>query len=336
MAVPAPVKPFKHEINWDTLRKQRLFLAVPMYGGVCVGSFTNSLMGLTRLMVEKKIELRVYFLFNESLITRARNYCCDEFLRSDCTHMMFVDSDISFNPNDILGMLSMASDPDSPYDVLCGPYPKKCISWEKIKLAVDKGFAAKDPNVLDRFVGDYVFNPKQGQANLSILQPVEVLEGGTGFMMIRRKTFDVFKEKFPHYHYRPDHVRTKEFDGSREIMMYFQAEIDQLDFAMEYREGLKKLIDSLEDNTMIDKTEFAKKVTALQADIYERNQQKSKRYLSEDYWFCQRIQDCGLRTWLLPWVRLQHTGSYVFGGSLIDLAALGAPATADPSMLKKG
>ena len=62
----------------------------------------------------------------------------------------------------------------------------------------------------------------------------------------------------------------------------------------------------------------------------------SKRYLSEDYWFCQKVQEAKLTTWLCPWMRLQHVGTMIFGGSLIDLAQLGASATADASQLKKG
>ena len=88
------------------------------------------------------------------MITRARNYCADEFMRSDCTHMLFIDSDISFSANDVIAMLALMSE-DSEYDILCAPYPKKCISWEKIKQACDLGAADKDPNVLEKFVGDY-------------------------------------------------------------------------------------------------------------------------------------------------------------------------------------
>ena len=276
------------KVSVEELRKRKLFLATPMYGGQCTGNFTKSSNDLTAMAAHYGINVRFYYLFNESLITRARNYCCDEFIRSDCTHMMFVDSDIGFNPQDIIALLALQSD-DSPYDIIGGPYPKKCISWEKIKLAVDKGFADEDPNVLDKYVGDYVFNPKGGQTQIPLGQPVEVLEIGTGFMMIRKNTFKVFQEKFPMYMYKPDHVRTEHFDGSREIMQFFQAEIDS----------------------------------------------KSKRYLSEDYWFCQKVQEAGLRTWLCPWMKLQHVGSYIFGGSLVDLAQLGASATADADLLKK-
>ena len=272
------------QINVDELRKKSLFIATPMYGGQCGGGYTKSIADLMVLCTKYQIECKLFFMFNESLITRARNYLADEFLRSELTHLMFIDSDITFNAQDVLLMLHLS---EGDKDVLCGPYPKKAISWEKVKMAVDKGFADDDPNRLEAFVGDYVFNPKGGAQSIPLGEPAEVLEIGTGFMMIRRKTFEVFRDKFPQYHYKPDHVRTEHFDGSREIMMYFQAEIDP----------------------------------------------ESKRYLSEDYWFCQKVQEAGLRTWLCPWMKLQHVGTMIFGGSLVDIAQLGASATADPEQL---
>jgi hypothetical protein len=273
----------------DKLRENKLFIATPMYGGMCAGMFAKSTADLSALCTSYGIPLQFYYLFNESLITRARNYCVDEFMRSECEHLMFIDSDIGFNPQDVLALMALQAQEPEKYQIIGGPYPKKCISWEKIKLAVDKGIADEDPNILDRFVGDYVFNPKGNQNQISINEPVEVLEIGTGFMMIHKSALKKFAEAYSQYNYRPDHVRTEAFDGSREIMQYFQAEIDP----------------------------------------------KSKRYLSEDYWFCQKAQEIGLRTWFCPWMKMQHVGTYIFGGSLADLASIGASATADPTALKK-
>ena len=107
--------------------------------------------------------------------------------------------------------------------------------------------------------------------------------------MIRKTTLKKFAEAFPQYAYKPDHVRTEHFDGTRKIMQFFQAEIDP----------------------------------------------KSERYLSEDYWFCQKIQELNMKTWFCPWMQMSHVGTYIFGGSLADLASIGAPATAAPEMLGK-
>jgi hypothetical protein len=275
-------------VSVEDLRKKKIFVATPMYGGVCGGQYCKSTADLASMAAQYGMDVRFFYLFNESLITRARNYLVDEFLRSDCTHLMFIDSDIGFDPNDVIA-LSVIAEQGTDKDIVCGPYPKKCIAWEKIKRAVDKGFADKDPMQLEKYVGDYVFNPKGETTTIPLDEPVEVLEGGTGFMIIRRDSLEKFAKAYPQYYYKPDHVRTEHFDGSREILMAFQAEVDPA----------------------------------------------SKRYLSEDYWFCQKAQEVGLKVWLCPWMKLQHTGSYVFGGSLMDLATIGAGATADETSMPK-
>lgn len=212
-----------YNFDVESLKKKSIFLATPMYGGQCSGYYTKSVADLTKLCAVNGIELKHYFLFNESLITRARNYCVDEFLRSDCTHLMFIDSDIGFNPIDVIALLDICKE---GFDIVTGPYPKKTIAWEKIKLAVDKGFADKNPFQLEHFVGDYVFNPVPGLTEFRIDAPVEIQEGGTGFMMIRREVFDKYAKAYPELSYLPDHARTQHFDGSREITAFFDCVID--------------------------------------------------------------------------------------------------------------
>lgn len=279
--------PVSINIPIEELRKRKLFVATPMYGGQCQGMYTKSMMDLAAACSRYGIQFRVYFLFNESLITRGRNYCVDEFLRSDCTHLMFIDSDIGFNPEDVILLMALQSD-ESEYDVIGGPYPKKNISWEKIKHAVDKGFADDNPTNLEKYVGDYVFNPKSTGV-IPLDAPFEVAELGTGFMMIRRSTFEKYEKAYPELHYKPDHARSEHFDGSREIMAYFDCIIDPV----------------------------------------------TKRYLSEDYMFCYNVSKMGGKVWLCPWMKLQHIGMMMFGGSLIDIAQLGVSATVDIDKLKK-
>ena len=271
-------------IDIGELRKRKIMIATPMYGGMCGGQYTRAMIEFQKVCSEYEIQSEFFFLFNESLITRARNYCVDEFMRSDYTHLMFVDADIGFNPHDVLALAAIA-DPETDKDIVCGAYPKKVISWEKIKQAVDKGFADENPQKLENYVGDYVFNPADGSSEIPLNEPVEVLEGGTGFMMIQRKAFEKYEAAYPEFKYLPDHVRSNNFDGTREIMAYFDCVIEP----------------------------------------------KSKRYLSEDYMFCQWSRNAGIKVWMCPWMRLNHTGSYQFGGSLIDLANIGVSATADPN-----
>lgn len=212
-------------ITAEMLQKKKLMIATPMYGGQCAGLFTKSVNDLAMACTRHNIEIRFYYLFNESLITRARNYCADEFVRSDCTHLMFIDSDIGFDYKDVLTLLHIA-DEGTGYDVVTGPYPKKTIAWEKIKAAVDKGYAESSPFALEQFMGDFVFNPVPGTTEFRLDQPVEVQEAGTGFMMIHKSVFTKYAEAYPELSYKPDHVRTANFDGSREIHAYFDCIID--------------------------------------------------------------------------------------------------------------
>ena len=263
------------EINIEKLQQGGLFVGMPCYGGNMYGTTARCLMDLSVLCSKYNIHMRTYFLFNESLIQRARNYIVDEFLRSDCDTMLFIDSDISFESKDVLAMYHLSK--ANEYDIFCAPYPKKTIAWEKIVKAVNKGFADEDPNQLENFVGDYAFSVVEaGEIRLS--EPVEVLESGTGFMMIKREALEKFKETYPQYAYLPDHARTENFKGDRSIHAFFHCEIDP----------------------------------------------DTKRYLSEDYWFCQMSRKAGIKVWLAPWIQLQHTGTYTFKGSLPHIAAAGA------------
>lgn len=318
------------KVSAEELRKKKLFVATPMYGGQCAGMFSRSMSDLTSLCMRYGVEMKFYSLFNESLITRARNYCCDEFVRSGYSHMLFIDSDIGFNANDVIAMLALQSD-ESPYDIIAAPYPKKCISWEKIKQAVDKGMADDNAGQLERYVGDYVFNPVMGSGSIPISEPVEVMETGTGFMMMRRKTFEMYDAAYPQHMYKPDHVRTEHFDGTREIMQYFQAEIDGLDYGAFY----KKELQIIKDKRITDPDILANEIDSVIEKALEESKKYSKRYLSEDYWFCQNVRKMGGKVWLCPWISLQHVGMYIFGGSLADLAQVGASATADVNQLGK-
>ena len=213
------------EVKIEELRKKKIFVATPMYGGMCHGMYTKSTADLATIATQYGMDVRFFYLFNESLITRARNYLVDEFLRSPYTHLMFIDSDIAFNPNDVLTLAALDK------DIVGAPYPKKCIAWEKVRNAVDAGHADEKPDALEEYTGDYVFNPVAGTSEIKITEPVEVLEIGTGFMLIERAVFEKFREAYPQFSYKPDHNRSEHFDGSRYIHAFFDTVIDSEEFA---------------------------------------------------------------------------------------------------------
>jgi hypothetical protein len=96
---------------------------------------------------------------------------------------MFIDADIKFNPADILKMLEVDK------DVICGIYPKKEINWDTVKNAMDKGV----PNEQLRYhTGVFVANLVNYQENqrVRVDEPVEIWNGGTGFMLIKREVLE--------------------------------------------------------------------------------------------------------------------------------------------------
>lgn len=208
------------QIDLNTLREKKIFIATPMYGGQCHGMYMKSCLDLQTCFQHYGIQSRFSFIFNESLITRARNYLVDEFLRaSEFTHLLFLDSDIHFSPQDIIAMLALDK------DVIGAPYPKKAINWGNVAQAA-RNHPNLDPQELQNVVGDYVFNVVKGTQQFQVSEPLEVMEIGTGYMLVKREVFDTWKAAYPQKKYKPDHVGQKHFDGSRYITAYFDTVID--------------------------------------------------------------------------------------------------------------
>ena len=262
------------EVKVEELRKKKLFVATPMYGGQAHGMYLKSALDLQSLCNQYGVEIRFSFIFNESLITRARNYLVDEFIRAEgFTHLLFIDSDIHFDPRDVIALLALDK------EIIGGPYPKKSIKWSAVRDAI-KNHPDIDLGELEKVSGDFVFNPAPGTEKFSVAEPIEVLEIGTGFMMVKREVFAKFRDAYPQLRYKPDHVGQVNFDGSRYIHAYFDT-----------------VIDSKENGGF-----------------------GSDRYLSEDYMFCQWWRRIGGQVWLCPWMKTHHIGTYAFTGDMPAVA----------------
>jgi hypothetical protein len=187
---------------------------------------------------------------------------------------LFIDSDVCYSPQDVIALLALDK------DVIGGPYPKKSINWNNVA-----GAARKHPNLepkeLEKLVGEYVFNVVKGTSQFTVTEPLEVMEIGTGYMMVKRGVFEKMQEAYPSIRYKPDHVGQSNFDGSRYIHAYFDTVIDSKD----------SIVGGGSD-----------------------------RYLSEDYMFCQMWRKIGGEIFLCPWMKTQHIGTYAFSGDMPAVA----------------
>lgn len=209
----------KLRISREDLQRRSLFVGTPVYGGQPFGHFANSLNNLMLTMQREGLTCITRQTFNESLVPRARNYLAWEFLRSEATHLLFVDADIEFTPDDALTLLVLA-DPNSNKDVVCGAYPKKHIAWERVRDAAKAGFADEDPSVLEEFVGEFFFVPVEPHSPHDIDLPIEVRETGTGFMLIQRHVLERFQKVYPDRWYHTD-----DFGERRRYDCFFDGEI---------------------------------------------------------------------------------------------------------------
>jgi hypothetical protein len=170
----------------------QIMIATPMYGGLCNGSYTVGLLTAVMVFSQRGIAMQYAHMMNESLITRARNSLAKDFLASECTHLMFIDADIGFNPGDIPPMI------DADKDIICGIYPKKEINWIDVSKAVNAGVP---PQQLHHYTGAFVVNlvGDAKTAEGAMYEPLEIANGGTGFMLIKREVFEGLIGRVPTY-----------------------------------------------------------------------------------------------------------------------------------------
>lgn len=163
-----------------------LFVSTPCYGGVCLQAYAESLLRLQRTCVANGIHMLLDTTENESLVHRARNLAVARFYqKTKAEYFMFIDADIHFDPESVIRLIK------SDHDVSVAAYPKKCVMWDQVEQGV-KTNDTRDPAKLS---ASLVMNFKY--QNTQIVNGfAEVLDGPTGFMVIKR---EVFTKMFEHY-----------------------------------------------------------------------------------------------------------------------------------------
>ena len=97
-----------NNVDMGLIKNKKIMVGTPMFGGNASVGYISSILQLTKICSTNNIDIDFYFRWNESLITRARNCIVDNFLKTDCDYLFFIDADISFNPYDFLSMVELA------------------------------------------------------------------------------------------------------------------------------------------------------------------------------------------------------------------------------------
>jgi len=192
----------KLEIKLDDLRKERLFIATPCYGGQLTEAYFRSTIRLLTFCNQHQIPVAFGTIANESLVTRARNVLVAYFLQSNFTRLMFIDADIEFQVEDVIKLIAHNK------DVAVGAYPKKGVNWQRIRESVKRTDEEFDDRAIASFGSDYAINFKflnRDSKQIAIENGlIRLHDGATGFMMIKREVIDKMIEAYPDLKYNND------------------------------------------------------------------------------------------------------------------------------------
>jgi len=168
------------------LNNLNIMVGTPVHGNVDL-NYTISLLDLQQQTILRKIPLSVNFV-KSSLVTQGRQMIVSKFLKSNCSHLLFIDSDISFNFRMFEKMLL------ADKDIILTPYPLKNFDEEK---AMD--LSKKEIKLNLKLLGNQYTVAFKDEANQIKIENgiCEIQKGPAGFMLIKREVFTKLIEKHP-------------------------------------------------------------------------------------------------------------------------------------------
>lgn len=204
----------------------KIFIATPMFGGQANYMYMISLINLLTALGQKGIHSMFEIAANESLITKARNILVEGFIKSDATHMLFLDADLGFDPQDVIRMIQ------ADKDLIGGQYAKKKINWDVVKRVV-QGCPDIPPHAINAVIAESTFRPIGDQMSFRLDEPVEVESIATGMMLIRREVFTKMAAELPEIEIvsggsetMDPKTMTRVTDPHRKAHAYFDVSID--------------------------------------------------------------------------------------------------------------
>lgn len=186
-----------------------LAILIPCYGGLIHLGFHTSIIETIKLFSHLNLECKQIYLPNDSLISRSRNNLIAKALSDKTTtHVLFIDTDIVWNPFEILKLLI------ADKYLVGGIYPLKKYNWEyfsnpnfQTELIERRKKSAlqtntNDQNFLQYLMVKYNTNLLPGKKIIDGL--VEVKHLPTGFMMIKVEAIHRMIKAFPYLKYVDD------------------------------------------------------------------------------------------------------------------------------------
>jgi hypothetical protein len=182
---------------------QSILLATPCFGGVVSQSYMLSVIRLMSYAKAAGFEVSLSMVGYDALISRARSTLLAAFLdNSSATHLLFVDADISFEPQQVELLLRFDK------DFTGALYPLKSMDWDLIPLrCVERGESVQQAAL--SYVGTFLPEAERKQEG-DFAAGVYV---GGGFQLIRRSALQKMIAAYPETHFNS--VQSLPMSGAR-------------------------------------------------------------------------------------------------------------------------
>lgn len=192
-----------------------ILLATPCFGGLVHQSYMLSVCKLMRCAEREGFALDLALLGSDALITRSRSVLVAKFLdMPQATHLLFVDADIAFEPEQFLRLLRFDE------DFVAALYPLKSVDWDALPRRAVAGEPLRSAGLT--YVGTLLESPRR-----------QVRDGfatakyaGTGFQLIRRAVFERLIAAHPELHFTSVHTIAREAPRSDNLYALFDCQID--------------------------------------------------------------------------------------------------------------
>jgi hypothetical protein len=164
-----------------------IFVATPVHSDVSIHYFKACLEFQKECFIRK---IPVMFqVMKSSLVTQGRQLCVSGFMESNCTHMLFIDSDISFNFKMIERMINYDK------EICLVPYPIKGTDHDKVRARILAGDTLS-PHLLGNQYTMSVPDP----ANVKVTDGfIEVERGPAGCMLIKKEVIHKLIKEYPEF-----------------------------------------------------------------------------------------------------------------------------------------
>jgi hypothetical protein len=164
-----------------------IFVATPVHSDVSIHYFKACLEFQKECFVRK---IPVMFqVMKSSLVTQGRQLCVSGFMESNCTHMLFIDSDISFNFKMIERMINYDK------EICLVPYPIKGTDHDKVRARILAG-ETLSPHLLGNQYTMSVPDPTNVKVENGF---IEVERGPAGCMLIKKSVIEKLIKEYPEF-----------------------------------------------------------------------------------------------------------------------------------------